>query len=61
MSNLVSGLLWSTLAFCIIAILSYFYSFRNKDRRKEVKNMLKIMIVVWLMSLVTIVIIFGAQ
>ena len=61
MEKMISGLLWSFLAFCIIGILGCFYSRKNSGRKNEVRNMFKIMGGIWLASATIIIIIFNAS
>ncbi|MTI71587.1 MAG: hypothetical protein FH751_15175 [Firmicutes bacterium] len=60
MEKMISGLLWSLLAYLIIVIIAYFHSRKSEHRKKETKNMLKIMTVTWLLSTVIITMIFSA-
>jgi len=61
MEKMMSGLLWSFLAFFIIGIIGCFYSRINPDRKNEVINMFKIMVFIWLASTTIIIIIFNAS
>jgi len=56
--KMLNGLMWSSVAFIIIAIASFFYSRGNKKRKQEVKSELKIMFGVWLCIAIFIIIIF---